>query len=156
VTGRRSAVRLRRATEADADLLLGWANDPVTRAASFHPDPIDRVGHVRWLAARLASPTTGFWIGESDDGRPIGQVRVEGDEISISVAPNSRGRGFGRTLLAAAVDEAVRILPLERLLARVRVDNPTSLALFAGAGFVELGRGLCEGVPCVELELRLR
>jgi len=53
VTGRQPAVRLRRATASDADLLLDWANDPVTRAASFHPDPIDRSGHVRWLAARV-------------------------------------------------------------------------------------------------------
>jgi RimJ/RimL family protein N-acetyltransferase len=156
VTGRGPAMRLRRATDADADLLLGWANDPATRAASFHPDPIDRVGHIRWLAARLASPTTAFWIGEDGGGRPIGQVRVEGEEISISVAPGARGQGFGRTLLAAAVDEAGRILPVERLLARVRVDNPASLALFVGAGFAELSRGLCEGIPCVELQRRLR
>ena len=156
MTGRGPAVRLRRATAADADLLLGWANDPATRAASFHPDPIDAAGHESWLAARLASPTTTFWIGEDGGGRPVGQVRVEGEEISISVAPDLRGRGFGRALLAAAVEEAGRTLPIERLLARVRVDNPASLSLFAGAGFVELSRGLCEGIPCVELGLRLR
>jgi RimJ/RimL family protein N-acetyltransferase len=156
VTGRGPAVRLRPVTESDADLLLRWANDPATRAASFHPDPIDRLSHVRWLAARLASPTTGFWIGDDDGGRPIGQVRVEGDEISISVAPTARGKGFGRALLQAAVDETGRTRSAEHLLARVRVDNPASLALFAGAGFVELSHGLCEGVPCVKLELRLR
>jgi RimJ/RimL family protein N-acetyltransferase len=156
MTGRQPAVRLRRVTASDADLLLAWANDPVTRAASFHPSPIDPAGHVRWLAARLASPETGFWIGESADGLAVGQVRVEGEEVSISVAPDARGQGFGRVLLAAAVEEAGRTLPVERMLARVRVDNPASLALFAGAGFVELVRGLCEGVPCVELERRLR
>jgi RimJ/RimL family protein N-acetyltransferase len=156
VTGRQPAVRLRRVSESDAELLLAWANDPVTRAASFHPDPIDPDGHVRWLAGRLASATTRFWIGESNEDLAVGQVRVEGDEISISVSPSSRGRGFGRALLAAAVDEAGRTLPVERLVARVRVDNPASLALFAAAGFVELSRGLCAGVPCAELELRLR
>ena len=155
MTGREPAVRLRRVTAADADLLLAWANHPVTRAASFHPDPIERAGHVRWLTSRPASPTTGFWIGEADDARPIGQVRVEGGEVSISVAPDARGMGFGRALLAAGVDEAGRTLAVERLVARVRVDNPASLALFAGAGFVEIGRRLCEGVPCIELELRL-
>jgi RimJ/RimL family protein N-acetyltransferase len=145
----------------DADLLLAWANDPVTRAASFHPGPIERADHVRWLADRLASPTTGFWIGVADDGRPIGQVRVEVSsdavgEISISTAPEARERGFGRALLAAAVGEAPRALGVKRLLARVRTDNPASLALFAGAGFAERGRGECFGVPCAALELRLR
>lgn len=112
-----------------------------------------------WLAARLASPSTGFWIGEAD-GRPIGQVRVEivaheVGEISISTAPDARGVGFGQALLAAAIDEAGEVLPISTLLARVRLDNPASLGLFAGAGFVERGRTTCAGVPCAEFELRL-
>jgi len=161
VTVPQPVVRLRAVTESDADLLLAWANDPETRAASFRPKPIDPAGHGRWLASRLASPTTGFWIGISDDGRPIGQVRVEVDdgsigEISISVAPDARGHGFGRTLLLAAVEEAGRTLGVERLLARVRLDNPASLALFGGAGFRERSQGTCFDVPCATFELELR
>lgn len=159
MTGRRPVVQLRRATESDADLLLAWSNDPATRAASFHPEPIERAGHLRWLAALLASPTTGFWIGDAG-GHPIGQVRVdivahEVGEISISTAPEARGVGLGRALLAAAIAEAGEALPISTLLARVRLDNPASLALFAGAGFVERGRSTCSGVPCAEFELRL-
>ena len=152
-------MRLRRATESDADLLLAWSNDPLTRAASFHPEQIKRAGHVQWLAARLASPSTAFWIGETDDG-PIGQVRVEivaneVGEVSISTAPEARGVGLGRALLAAAIAEAGDALPISTLLARVRLDNPVSLALFVGAGFAERGRTTCDGVPCAEFELRL-
>jgi RimJ/RimL family protein N-acetyltransferase len=159
VTGRRPVVQLRRAMESDAELLLAWANDPATRAASFHPEPIERAGHMPWLAARLASPSTGFWIGDAD-GRPIGQVRVEivaheVGEISISIAPEARGVGFGRALLVAASAEAGEVLPISTLLARVRLDNPASLGLFAGAGFVERGRTTCAGVPCAEFELQL-
>ena len=159
MTVRQPVVRLRRVTESDADLILAWANDPDTRAASFHPDPIDPAGHVRWLAARLASPTTGFWIGESDDGRPIGQVRVEADgsggELSISVAPDARGQRFGRSLLQAGIAEARRTLLVRHLLARVRLDNPASLALFAGAGFHERSQGICFDVPCAMFELEV-
>lgn len=159
MTGRRPVVRLRRTTASDADLLFGWSNDPVTRATSFHPEPIEAAGHAPWLEGRLASPTTGFWIGERDDGRPIGQVRVEvGDgavgELSISVAPDARGLGFGRALLLAAAEEAGRTLSIERLVARVRLDNPASLSLFRGAGFRERTRGTCFDVPCAEFELR--
>ena len=160
MTVRQPVVRLRRVTESDADLILAWANDPETRAASFHPDPIDPAGHLRWLGARLMSPTTGFWIGESDDGRPIGQVRAETHggavaEVSIAVAPDARGQGFGRALLMAAVEEAGRALAIERILARVRLDNPASLALFAGAGFRERSRGTCFDVPCATFELEV-
>ena len=161
MTVRQPVVRLRRVTESDADLILAWANDAETRAASFHPDPIDPAGHRGWLASRLASSTTGFWIGESDDGRPIGQVRVEADdgavgEVSISVAPDARGQGFGRVLILAAVEEAVPTLEIERLVARVRLDNPASLSLFAGAGFREQSRGTCFDVPCATFELDVR
>jgi RimJ/RimL family protein N-acetyltransferase len=158
VTGR-PVVQLRQATESDADLLLAWANEPATRTASFHPEPIERGGHIRWLATHLASPSTGLWIGETD-GRPIGQVRVEivaheVGEISISSAPEARGVGLGRALLVAAIAEAGGALPISTLLARVRLDNPVSHALFAGAGFVERGRTTCAGVPCAEFELQL-
>jgi RimJ/RimL family protein N-acetyltransferase len=159
VTGGRPVVQLRRATGSDADLLLEWSNDPATRAASFHPEPIEPEGHLRWLATILASPTAGFWIGETD-GRPVGQVRVvivahEVGEISISIAPEARGAGLGRTLLIAAIAEADDALPISTLLARVRLDNPASLALFAGAGFVERDQTTCAGVPCAEFELQL-
>lgn len=151
-------VRVRPVVAADADLLLEWANDPVTRAASFHPATIDQAAHRRWLAGRLASATTAFWIGEAD-GSPVGQVRVElapdgTGEVGISVAPATRGTGIGRELLAAALAETARTLPVATFLARVRLDNERSFALFQGAGFVERGRGSCEGIPCAELVAR--
>lgn len=153
-----AVVRLRRVNGADADLLLEWANDPETRAASFHPAPILPTEHRRWLASRLVSASTAFWIGEVD-GTPVGQVRIEVGpdgigEVGISIAPSARGAGIGRSLLAAALSEASRTLPLTMFLARVRIDNRRSLALFRGAGFVERGPGSCAGVPCLELEAR--
>lgn len=126
---------------ADADLLLGWANDPVTRAAGFHHGMIERDTHVRWLADRLASPSTRLWIGRSGN-RPVGQVRIEAEldgtaEVGIAIAPEARGRGFGTALLRAAI-EAARNDPdlgIRRLIARVRVGNVASVRLFESAGF---------------------
>jgi RimJ/RimL family protein N-acetyltransferase len=151
---------LRAVEVSDADLLLAWANDPGTRRSSFHPAPIERAGHLEWLAGRLASPTTAFWVGESD-GRAVGQVRLEQladgvAEVSIAVAPEVRGAGIGRELLAAAVAAAGRALPVHALLARVRADNPPSIALFDGLGFRERGQSTCNGIPCIEYELELR
>ena len=61
----------------------------------------------------------------------------------------------GIRVLYATTAEAGEVLPISTLLARVRLDNPASLALFAGAGFVERGRTTCAGVPCAEFELQL-
>jgi RimJ/RimL family protein N-acetyltransferase len=151
-------ITIRSADDGDADLLLAWANDPLTRATSFHPHPIDRETHVRWFARRLADPATRILIGVRD-GVPVGQVRLtraaDGTvEVGISVAAEHRGRGLGRDLLHAALDaaRAEEALNAHRFLARIRPDNVASIALFRGAGFSETGSGSCNGVPCLFFE----
>ena len=151
---------LRPATAADADLLLDWANDPVTRASGFHRNAISRLEHARWLAARLASPTTRLWIGVVGD-EPVGQIRFDREadgvaEIGIAIAPIARGRGLGRQLLAAglAAARADASFAPAGFLARVRPENAASLALFRGAGFVETGREAVRGLASVSFRLR--
>jgi len=148
------SVTLRLAEPGDRDLILLWANEPATRAASFHPAIIDLAVHERWFAARLASPDGRIWIGEMD-GRPIGQVRViriaGRGEISISLAAEVRGRGLARPLLTAALAETERDLGLRTFVAAVRHGNAASLALFRGADFCEEFEGERDGVACTVL-----
>ena len=142
---------LRRAGPGDRDLLLEWANDPATRAASFHPARIDPSTHDGWFTARLASPDGGIWIGEID-GRPIGQVRVIRiggcGEVSISVAAEARGRRLARPLLLAAMAAADRDLHVSTFIAAVRPGNAASLALFRGAGYTRESEGERNGIAC--------
>lgn len=154
------AVEVRPATASDAALLLRWANDPMTRAASFRPEPIPADEHAAWLSRTLTMPTRRLFIGLLA-GQPIGQVRLDatGDgsaEVGISVAPARRGGGLGAGLLAAAIDagRADPELAVERFVARVRVGNAASMRLFEGAGFVLRETGTCEGSPCLIYELR--
>ena len=149
---------MRPATEEDADLLLAWANDPVTRAAGSHPSPIDPASHRRWLADHLASTASRLLVGLDDD-RPIGQVRLDADdegrvEVGIAVAAETRGRGIGRALLAAglAAGLADPDLAVEVFVARIRPDNAASIALFMGAGFHAAGTDEEAGVPYLVYE----
>lgn len=155
---RRRDVAVRPATMDDAGLLLAWANDPVTRAAGFHTDAIERDEHLAWLQRRLASPECRLYIGVQA-GQPVGQVRVDRDEagiaeVSIGVAPEARGRGVGRRLLDAALAAARADAQLgaRAFRARVRPDNAASLALFRAAGFVESGSGEEGSIPFVAFE----
>jgi len=150
-------VAVRRVGPGDRDLLLHWANDPATRAASFHPGRIDPETHDRWFAARLASANGGIWIGEVD-GWPIGQVRVtrvgidgRRGEVSISLAAESRGRRLSRPLLLAAMTAASRDLDVTSFVAAVRHGKAPSRALFLAAGFSDESADVRNGVACTIL-----
>jgi UDP-2,4-diacetamido-2,4,6-trideoxy-beta-L-altropyranose hydrolase len=134
-------VRVRNATWSDARLLWVWANDPATRAASLHSEPIPYPEHEAWLRSRLADRSCLLLIGENGTGL-IGQVRfdarVDGVEVSISVAPEHRG-AVGGLLLASAIRRFSARSPQADLLARVKVDNGASRRVFEQAGFRLVG-----------------
>lgn len=135
-------MRARKASMADARLLWEWANDPETRQRAFNKALIPYDTHVAWLRDRLESGRTTIWIFE-DDAEPVGQVRfdlVDGAaEIDIAVAPGQRGRGYGRTILAEAVErfQAAHGRTV-RPRALVLADNVASLKTFRACGFREV------------------
>jgi len=134
-------VVLRPATIDDADLLLTWANDPASRAASFSSRPIEPSEHATWLAGRLADAACAIWIGlAAAETRPIGVVRFERDgdgiaDVSVAVAPDARGLGFGSALLHAGLDAARATLRPRAFRAWVKLGNEPSIRLFEAAGF---------------------
>ena len=76
------------------------------------------------------------------DGQPIGQVRfdrmrTEHDtyEISITIAPEARGRGFSLQLLAAAEDQLLQTTGFLNLRAYVDIGNKASKRLFEAGGY---------------------
>ena len=154
-----ATVSLRPAAAEDEALLLTWANDPGTRAASRRHDPIAAADHHRWLERRLASADdTRIWIGEAD-GLPIGVVRFErrahdAFEVSITVAPEARGRGLARPLLEAGVSAARAVFGQATILADILPGNEASVRLFTAAGFAPIPTTQ-DGAPgIISLELR--
>ena len=129
-------LRARRATEADADLLLRWRNDPVTRRWSRIRDPVALDDHRRWLASVLTDPDRLLLVVERD-GEPVGTVRLDRHEpaweVSITLAPEHRGRGLAAEVLAAGEAQVSGVT----VVASVHRDNAASLALFRRAGYLE-------------------
>jgi RimJ/RimL family protein N-acetyltransferase len=133
-------LRVRSATEADAEALLRWRNDPVTRAASRDPGEVGAEQHRAWLAATLADHGRHLLLAADHRG-DVGTLRWdnrdEGEwEVSVTVAPERRGESLGAPLLTAGEDWlAEHEQAAHTMLAAVNVGNPASLRLFDSAGY---------------------
>ncbi|HYX69142.1 MAG TPA: UDP-2,4-diacetamido-2,4,6-trideoxy-beta-L-altropyranose hydrolase [Terriglobales bacterium] len=130
---------LRRASDADCEVIWKWASDPEVRAVSFSPEPIPWESHVSWFHARLADPFCLFYIASNAEGEPVGQARydVSGQEavISVSLARRFRGRGHGARLLRQASSKVLNEAGVKLVHAYVKPGNEASVHAFLRAGY---------------------
>lgn len=117
---------IRPATMDDAELLYAWRNDPVTRQNSINPEPVEWAGHVSWLGKRLSLEAPGLFIAVTSE--PVGTVRIDGDEISYTVAPEHRGKGIATKMLTLARE---RFGAKE---AQIKTENLASISAATKAG----------------------
>ncbi len=132
-------IHLRLCRETDCQLLFSWANDPEVRRVSFHPDIVTWEGHQAWFSQRLVDPQSVIYTGENREGEPVGVVRfhLDGDRavLSVSVAPQVRGAGWGRELIKLAIQVLTRLRAPGSVEAFVKPDNSASIRLFESCGF---------------------
>ena len=111
----------------DARTLFDWRNDPLTRAMSRNDAPVAWEAHLAWLTDRLARPEPGLYLAHFF-GRPSGTFRIDGDEISYTVAPEARGSGFGLLMLRHVKDN------FGPLRAEIYARNKASIRIAERAG----------------------
>ena len=139
-------MRQRVATAADVALYFDWANDPETRRQSFSSTPINLTTHERWFSRKVVDPDALLLVFETNEGRPVGQVRFEKQadhEIIIGLSVDAAFRGQG--LAAAMIREGSEVC-LERwteadIVAYIKPDNLASVRAFERAGFVRQDSG---------------
>lgn len=127
----------------DADHLLEWRNDPVTRASCICTDEVPRESHMDWLRRSLASKDRALYIAMLDMSR-AGTVRLDyGDrtEISWTVAPAFRGRGIGKAMVSLIVESLTG-----PIFALIKAENTQSqrIALAAGLALTAANGGILE------------
>lgn len=146
-----NVVELRPHTPASLEPLLRWKNDiEIQRLSS---DDEARTFTREEVAARLEQ-----WMRPSDDivhlaiglvGRvePIGFLHLALIErahrrcrLGIVIGEKDLwGHGYGHLAVVQAVDYAFDVLDLDRITAEVFADNPRSVRLLEGVGFVREG-----------------
>ncbi len=156
----RPAPILRPACLADCDAVFAWVNDPETRAASCSQDPVPYEDHQLWFEVSLLSDRRSLFVAELA-GEPCAFLRLDrpgpdadSAEVSINVAPESRGRGLGLALLHALEREAQR-QGLRRLDAHIRPDNRVSRRAFERVGYRLEGTATVRGAEVERWSLSL-
>lgn len=118
----------------DAKVLFAWRNDPDTRANSMTADEVPWESHCAWLEASLANDNRDLLVAEVE-GVPVGTVRIdrgEETELSWTVAPDARGKGYAKQMVKAAC-------PKGRVIATIKAANVASQRVAAAAGFKVVG-----------------
>jgi len=101
-------IKLRPATQDDAQFILEIRNDPLTRANSRNTAEIPRTGHAEWLRAMLLRADRRIFIATVND-IPVGSTRFDVDpatrhcDMSWTIAAEFRRRGFGKAMAATAL-----------------------------------------------------
>jgi UDP-4-amino-4,6-dideoxy-N-acetyl-beta-L-altrosamine N-acetyltransferase len=92
----------------DSDTLLRLRNDPETLRNSIDAAEVSPEEHARWSAKTLAAFPQRVVIAEID-GVPFGVVHLDwseqgdGCDLSFTVAPEHRGKGYGLAIVEHAV-----------------------------------------------------
>ena len=119
-------------------------------AASF-PDPWD----AKAITDLLATP--GTFAFHAPDGFVMARIAAgEAEILTLAVAPDARGKGLGRALLQAAINQA-RGDGATTMFLEVGADNPAARALYASLGFTKVGdrKGYYQGRDALVLRLPL-
>lgn len=131
----REKLYLRAAEEDDMMLLYRWVNDPSVRQSAFQSEAIPLEEHKAWFFAALQNPNIKIFI-LTDGNEAVGQVRInieKGEQlIDYSVDGETRGKGYGKTLLRLLETVCCREKPL---VGRVKSNNIVSQCVFESLGY---------------------
>ena len=150
-------LRLRRMQENDCRQLWQWANDPEVRPVSFATEPIPWERHLQWFNSKLRDPNAVLDLVVDSEGIPAGQVRYQIDgtraAVSISLAPQFRGKGYGEVVLAMATEDVFRTTATTQIDAYVKPNNTASIRLFTRAGYARERIELIGNQPAIHFVL---
>lgn len=137
---------LRVADINDAEIILNWRNDKLTRNNSFSKDAIDLETHLKWFNGKLSDENCYMYI-LMDDTERVGQIRIDKvndiGEISYMIAPDKRKMGYGKQIIRL-IDEIAKD-KIKVLVGLVESFNEASKKCFIASDYSEFIGG---GITC--------
>ena len=141
-----------RPNEDDARLIMKWRNDPETLCMSIHTQPkmwdlFYKEFLNQYFTLPLLPPLFILLDGQraafvkfNEIEHPEHLIERRCAEISINVAPEYRGKGFGTAVLKAT-KEWVKQQGFDDIFAKVKLENTASQKAFLAAGYAQLENG---------------
>jgi len=151
-------LRIRPATDDDCRQLWQWANDPEVRRWSFDSARIAWDTHVHWFHGRLADSNCRLYILIDQGDQSMGFVRFDlrdggCGEVSLSIAADRRGRGYGSEALRLACERFFAEVDTAVIVAHIKPDNTPSVRTFERAGFKHEGTTQVAGHDAVRMTM---
>ena len=140
-------VALREVTPADAEDLYRWRMEEGARPMFRHRELVPYAQHLAFVQRYFEPTNRDRWFVVEALGKAVGAVALydftaDGSAAEwgrFVIAPEARGRGYGRRALRLLVEHA-RALGVRRLRCEVLAGNPVE-RLYRELGFVEDGPG---------------
>lgn len=129
------------ATIEDMKDVFDLSNDALVRANSFNQEKIQWDYHQKWFKNKINDESCSYYLIKDFENHLISQVRFdkinagEGD-LSISVSPQFRGKGYGAKVLKAVSEKIISEPCTKRINAYVKNENAASKIIFEKAGYV--------------------
>lgn len=147
-------MKLRAAAEADLADIMAIERD------SFRLDAWSDA----MMRSELVSEHNHYLVAE-DSGRIVGYAGLrapsgshDGDIQTIALTAAARGRGSGRALLTALLEQAA-LRGVDHVFLDVRADNAVAQSLYRSEGFIQIGRRpnyyAAEGVDALVMRVDL-
>ena len=133
-------MRLRLATDTDADFFLTLRNDPETVRNSWSKREVTPTEHAFWWTLTQDRRYVAESLGEDVGTLRLTALDDSTCEVHLAVAPQCRGEGYGSEMLREATLECKR-LGYARIIARVDAPNTPSLRAFLKAGYAVTSPG---------------
>lgn len=155
-------VRLREVAPGDAADLYRWRMDPASRPMFRGTGVVPFETHRAFLDRYFQPDNRDRWFVIEAGGEAVGAIALydfsaDGSEAEwgrFVIAPEHRGRGWGRRSLALLMDYS-RGIGVRRLCCEVLAGNAAADGLYRRLGFVETGSHEHDGRRFLELAASL-
>lgn len=124
----------------DMEDIFNLSNDNLVRENSFNQEKILWENHQNWYKNKINDKNCIFYVVKDLNNSIIAQIRFDKNnceaDISISISPEFRGKGYGKKFLKQVSEKVIQENNIKKINAYVKIENEASKIIFEKAGYI--------------------